>query len=177
MTYMPVELYSLVCYSHTVSVNIDTCVVTPGDNRYVEEAWQLKERIRKRDGVLKQRRGFFTDAYRRSTVYGYLTDDGERIIGFAAVRRDGYILFLAVDTDFRGEGFGERLVAKVAENHDSVTCHARSTNQNALDFYRHLGFSVERRINNYYEDGGDALYLRLGEQGSITKRLSDFMRG
>ena len=176
---MPVELYSPVCYPNTVSVNIDTCVVPPGDNRYVEEAWQLKERIRKHDDVLKQRRGFFTDAYRRSTVYGYLMDgdDGKRLIGFAAVRRDGYILFLAVDADFRGEGFGQQLVAKVAENHDTVTCHARSTNQNALDFYRHLGFAVERRINNYYEDGGDALYLRLGEEEGIAKRLSDFMRG
>ncbi len=176
---MPVELYSPACYSLPVSVNIDTRVVSPGDNRYVEEAWQLKEAIRQTEGVLKQRRGFFTDAYRRSTVYCYLTDGegGERLIGFAAVRRDGYILFLAVAPDFRGEGFGERLVARVAKNHATVTCHARSTNENALDFYRHLGFAVERRIDNYYEDGGDAYYLRLGEEESITKRLSDFMRG
>lgn len=162
-----------------MSVNIDTRVVAPGDNRYVKEAWQLKERIRQRDDVLKQRRGFFTDAYRRSTVYCYVTDGegGERLIGFAAVRRDGYILFLAVDSDFRGEGFGQRLVAKVADNHKSVTCHARTTNENALRFYRHLGFEVERRIDNYYEDGGNAYYLRLGEEESIAKRLSDFMRG
>ncbi|WP_227374158.1 GNAT family N-acetyltransferase [Haladaptatus halobius] len=162
-----------------MSVNIDTRVVPPGDNRYVEEAWRLKERIRQRDDVLKQRRGFFTDAYRRSTVYCYVTDGegGERLIGFAAVRRDGYILFLAVDSNFRGEGFGQRLVAKVADNHKSVTCHARTTNENALQFYRHLGFEVERRIDNYYEDGGDAYYLRLGEEESIAKRLSDFMRG
>ncbi|WP_458188489.1 GNAT family N-acetyltransferase [Haladaptatus sp. NG-WS-4] len=162
-----------------MSVNIDTRIVPPGDNRYVEEAWTLKENIRQREDVLKQRRGFFTDAYRRSTVYCYVTeeDDGERLIGFAAVRRDGYILFLAVDTDFRGQGFGQRLVAKVADNHDSVTCHARTTNENALHFYRHLGFEVVRRIDNYYEDAGDAYYLRLGEEESIAKRLSDFMRG
>ncbi|WP_227353977.1 GNAT family N-acetyltransferase [Haladaptatus salinisoli] len=162
-----------------MSVNIDTRVVAPGDNRYVEEAWQLKERIRQRDDVLKQRRGFFTDAYRRSTVYCYVTDGegGEQLIGFAAVRRDGYILFLAVDSAFRGEGFGRRLVARVADNHRSVTCHARTTNENALRFYRHLGFEVDRRIDNYYEDGGDAYYLRLGEEESIAKRLSDFMRG
>jgi len=176
---MPVELYLSACYSLTVSVNIDTRVVGPGDSRYVEEAWQLKERIRQHEGVLKQRRGFFTDAYRRSTVYCYVTEgeDGERLVGFAAARRDGYILFLAVEPDFRGEGFGQRLVAKVADNHASVTCHARSTNENALEFYRHLGFHVERRIDNYYEDGGGAYYLRLGEEEGIAKRLSDFMRG
>ncbi len=153
-------------------------VVGPGDNRYVEEAWRLKERIRARDGVLKQRRGFFTDAYRRSTVYLYVAEgDQDRLIGFAAARRDGYILFLAVDQEFRGEGFGERLVARVADNHSSVTCHARASNENALQFYRHLGFGVERRIGNYYEDGGDAYYLRLGEDEGLAKRLSDFMRG
>ncbi len=175
---MPVELYLFACYSHPVSVNIDTRVVGPGDNRYVGEAWQLKERIRQGEGVLKQRRGFFTDAYRRSTVYCYVTegDDGDELVGFAAARRDGYILFLAVAPEFRGEGFGQRLVAKVADNHATVTCHARTTNENALDFYRHLGFGVVRRIDNYYEDGGDAYYLRLGEEESIAKRLSDFMR-
>jgi ribosomal protein S18 acetylase RimI-like enzyme len=153
-------------------------VVGPGDNRYVEEAWRLKERIRAREDVLKQRRGFFTDAYRRSTVYLYVAEgEQERIIGFAAARRDGYILFLAVDEEFRGEGFGERLVARVADNHSSVTCHARASNENALEFYRHLGFGVERRIGNYYEDGGDAYYLRLGEDEGLAKRLSDFMRG
>ncbi|WP_440005445.1 GNAT family N-acetyltransferase [Halomicrococcus sp. SG-WS-1] len=161
-----------------MSVNVDMRVVGPGDNRYVEEAWRLKERIRARDGVLKQRRGFFTDAYRRSTVYLYVAEgDQDRLIGFAAARRDGYILFLAVDQEFRGEGFGERLVARVADNHSSVTCHARASNENALQFYRHLGFGVERRIGNYYEDGGDAYYLRLGEDEGLAKRLSDFMRG
>ncbi|RBI63899.1 N-acetyltransferase [halophilic archaeon] len=161
-----------------MSVNVDMRVVGPGDNRYVEEAWRLKERIRAREDVLKQRRGFFTDAYRRSTVYLYVAEgDQDRLIGFAAARRDGYILFLAVDEEFRGEGFGERLVARVADNHSSVTCHARASNENALQFYRHLGFGVERRIGNYYEDGGDAYYLRLGEDEGLAKRLSDFMRG
>ena len=153
-------------------------VVGPGDKTYVEDAWKLKERIRVEEDVLKQRRKFFVDAYRRSTVYLYVAEgEKERLIGFAAARRDGYILFLAVDKRFRGEGFGERLVARVADNHSSVTCHARATNESALSFYRHLGFEVERRIENYYEDGGDAYYLRLGEENGLTKILSDFMRG
>ncbi|USZ67757.1 GNAT family N-acetyltransferase [Halorussus salilacus] len=164
-----------------MSVNVDTEIARPGDESYVEEAWQLKERIRESEGVLKQRRGFFVDAYRRSTVHLLLageagSDDGT-LMGFAAVRRDGYILFLAVSPEFRGEGVGKRLVGKVAENSDSVTCHARASNENALGFYEHLGFEVERRIDNYYEDGGDALYLKLGERGGITKKLSDFVRG
>ncbi|MFC4552837.1 MULTISPECIES: GNAT family N-acetyltransferase [Halorussus] len=165
-----------------MSVKVETEIALPGDESYVDAAWQLKERIRREENVLKQRRGFFVDAYRRSTVHLLVADDtgdaaDQRLMGFAAVRRDGYILFLAVSPEFRGEGVGARLVGRVAEDHDSVTCHARATNENAMGFYEHLGFEIERRIDNYYEDGGDAYYLRLGDDGGITKKLSDFMRG
>ncbi|MFB6311574.1 MAG: GNAT family N-acetyltransferase, partial [Salinirussus sp.] len=98
--------------------------------------------------------------------------EADRLIGFAAVRRDGYILFLAVAPAYRGQGFGKRLVANVAEEYDTVTCHARTTNHAALDFYESLGFEVTRRIDAYYEDGGDAYYLRLGEGASVRERLA-----
>ncbi|WP_276301798.1 GNAT family N-acetyltransferase [Halorussus lipolyticus] len=167
-----------------MSVNVDFEIARPGDDSYVEPAWKLKERIRSEEDVLKQRKGFFTDAYRRSTVHLLVTreahsggESDEKLMGFAAVRRDGYILFLAVSPEFRGEGVGKRLVGQVAENHDSVTCHARASNQNALGFYEHLGFEVERHIENYYEDGGDAYYLKLGGNGGLTQKISDFMRG
>ncbi|MCU4740238.1 N-acetyltransferase [Natronoglomus mannanivorans] len=160
-----------------MSVNIDSCVVSPGSDEFVEEAWELKERIHHEEGVLKQRRNFFTDAYRRSTVHCYFQENqtGRDLIGFTAVRRDGYILFLAVASDCRGEGIGKRLVANVVEDHRSVTCHARTTNENALQFYENLGFEIKRRIDNYYEDGGDAYYLKLGSEGGITDRLSELM--
>ena len=156
-----------------MSVNVDARVVGPGDDAYVDDAWELKERIRASEGVLKQRRSFFADAYRRSRVHCYLVDDD--LVAFAAVRRDGYILFLAVAPEFRGEGFGKRLVADVAEEHSAVTCHARTTNGDALAFYEHIGFEIERRIDNYYEDGGDAYYLKLGERAGLTEKLSRLM--
>lgn len=156
-----------------MSVNVDSRVVSPGDDAFVDDAWALKEDIRRVDGVLKQRRRFFEDAYRRSQVDAYLVDD--ELVAFAAVRRDGYILFLAVAPEYRGEGFGKRLVADVAGEHDTVTCHARTTNEDALAFYEHLGFEIERRIDNYYEDGGDAYYLKLGETTGIAEKLSRLM--
>jgi ribosomal protein S18 acetylase RimI-like enzyme len=154
-----------------VSVNVEYEEVPHGSDDHVDDAWDLKERIRVEDGVLRQRRSFFADAYRRSKVHCYRTDDGT-LIGFAAVRRDGYILFLAVAPEFRGEGFGEQLVADVAEDHRTVTCHARTTNDGALSFYQHIGFTIERRVDNYYEDGGDAYYLKLGDSDGITAKLS-----
>lgn len=156
-----------------VSVTAETLVDPPGNSSHVTDAWELKERIRRQDDVLKQRRGFFTDAYRRANCHLLVEDD--TLVAFASVRRDGYILFLAVAPRCRGRGYGERLVAEVAEDHRSITCHARSTNEGALGFYEHLGFEVKRRIDGYYEDGGDAYYLKLGED-TLRQRLSDFVR-
>ncbi|ELZ99255.1 acetyltransferase [Haloferax mediterranei ATCC 33500] len=148
-------------------------VDAPGQKEYAEEAWDLKEQIRVDEGLLKQRRGFFMDAYRRSTTY--LLFENDTLVAFASTRRDGYILFLAVSPDARGKGYAKRLVAEVAKEHPVVTCHARTTNQNALDFYENIGFTVRRRIENYYEDGGSAFYLRLGEEASLRERLSEFL--
>ena len=157
-----------------MSVTVETEVVPPGEDDYLQVAWELKEQIRKEEGLLKQRWGFFADAYRRATVHAYF--DGDTLVGFAAARRDGYILFLGIHPDYRGEGFGERLVGSVAEDVGKVSCHARVSNQNALDFYEHLGFTVVRQIDNYYEDGADAYYLRLGDEDRLLERLSEILR-
>ncbi|ERH01421.1 MAG: acetyltransferase [Halonotius sp. J07HN6] len=157
-----------------MSVNLEQRCDKPGNTDHVEAAWELKERINRREGVLKQRRGFFIDAYRRSTTLLYFAD--ENLVAFGSVRRDGYILFLAVAPETRGRGYGEQLVAEIAEEHRTVTCHARTTNEDALGFYRHLGFEVDRRIDGYYEDDGNAYYLKLGEEEGIRERFSEFLR-
>ena len=158
-----------------MSVTVEKVVVPPGEEEHLQSAWELKERIRREENLLKQRWGFFSDAYRRTTVHAFT--DGPTLVGFAAVRRDGYILFLGVEPAYRGQGFGKRLVADIAEDSESVSCHARVSNRNALEFYEHLGFSRIRRIDDYYEDGADAYYLRLGEDDHLLTRLTEFFRG
>lgn len=212
------ELYFRLDYTATVSINLERRTDAPGDATHEAQAWALKERVRREDGVLKQRRGFFSDAYRRSKTHllfergpdsdqqsrggatasdildeiadstssgdtdsagrtGGTTDsDVGDLVGFVSARRDGYILFLAVGPRARGRGYGKRLVAEVADEHRTVTCHARSTNRAALEFYDSIGFDVERKIEGYYEDGGDAYYLKLGEDGGLKERLSSFLR-
>jgi ribosomal protein S18 acetylase RimI-like enzyme len=157
-----------------VSVEVETRVDEPGDATHAEQAWELKERIRTEEGVLKQRRGFFMDAYRRSRTHLLFVD--QELVGFISARRDGYILFLAVAPEVRSEGYGRRLVAEVARDHRTVTCHARTTNSRALEFYERIGFQTSRRIDNYYEDGGDAYYLKLGEDGRLRDKLSELLR-
>ncbi len=166
------EFYSAGVLEPLVSVTVEKRTDPPGESEHATEAWELKERIRADEGVLRQRRGFFVDAYRRSTTHLLLESD--EIVSFASVRRDGYVLFLAVHPDHRGRGYAERLIADIAEEHRSVTCHARTTNDTALGFYEHLGFEIVRRIDNYYEDGGDAYYLKLGGE-SLRERLSGFV--
>ncbi|MFB6069067.1 MAG: GNAT family N-acetyltransferase [Halobacterium sp.] len=158
-----------------MSVTVDKSVVPPGDSEYLDDAWDLKETIRDDEDLLKQRRGFFANAYRRASVHCFL--DGDTLVGFAAARSDGYILFLAVHPDYRGEGYGERLVASVASEAGKASCHARVTNRNAIEFYEHLGFTIEREIDDYYEDGTGAYYLRLGDHDRIRDRISELLRG
>lgn len=159
-----------------VSVSVDTTVVPPGDDRHVEAAWDLKERIRRERGVLKQRRRFFVNAYGQAVAHVIHTSEDAEVVGFSCTRDGGYLLFLAVHPEYQGMGFGRELVGAVAAEHDSVTCHARASNEAALTFYENLGFEIERRIDGYYEDGGDALYLWLGEAETVTSRLVRLFR-
>lgn len=157
-----------------MSATLELRAVEAGSDDYIDAAWELKELIRRREGVLKQRRRFFYQAYRRARCHVLISpEDG--LIGFASTRSDGYLLFLGVHPDHRGEGLGRHLVSAVAEEHDVIDCHTRCTNQEAIEFYRHLGFSLDQRINNYYEDGGDAYLLRLGNPSSLTDRLRDYL--
>jgi len=84
--------------------------------------------------------------------------------------------FLLFRLRYRGEGHGKRLVAEAANDHESISCHARATNESALSFYEYLGFEIVRRITSYYEDGGDAYYLKLGDTPSIRDRFADLLR-
>jgi len=148
--------------------------VAPGEDERLEAAWRLKERIRRQEGVLAQRRNFFVTQYRRSTDY-LETVDGS-VAGFAVVRSDGYLSMLGVDPDRRREGVGRRLVARAAKDFERLTCHTRASNDAAVAFYTELGFAVERRVENYYRDGDDALVLALAADGdSVVDRLTDLL--
>lgn len=148
--------------------------VPPGEDGRLEAAWRLKERIHRREGVLAQRRNFFVTQYRRSTDYLETVDGG--LVGFAVVRSDGYLSMLGVDPDHRREGVGRRLVARAAADFDRVTCHTRASNDAAVAFYTELGFAVDRRVDNYYRDGDDALLLALAADGdTVVDRLTDLL--
>lgn len=139
---------------------IEERVVPPGNDAYLEQTWDLKQRIQNVDGVLKQGRAYFDREYRGETVYLLLVDDGREVVAFAVIHADGYLSLLGVAPGERRQGLGSQLIETLLEDYSTVTCHTRATNRQAIEFYDHVGFTVEERIDGYYRDGTDALYLR-----------------
>jgi len=159
-----------------VSEQTPVRTIEPGEDRYLEAAWRVKERIRRREGVLAQGRNFFATQYRRSTVYLVLADEPDRIAAFAVVRPDGYMSVLGVAPEHRRRGLGSRLIDRIAADHDEVTCHTRVSNEEAVAFYTDWGFVAENRIQRYYRDGTDAYLLVLDEEGTRTlDRLTELL--
>ena len=81
-----------------------------------------------------------------STVLGAF--DNERLIGTVMVGHDGHrgwVYYLAVDESQRGTGLGKQMMV-AAENwlreHGAVKVQlmVRSTNEEVLGFYEHLGY-------------------------------------
>jgi ribosomal protein S18 acetylase RimI-like enzyme len=151
--------------------------VEPGDDDHLDDAWEVKESIRRDDGFLRQTWDFFSRSYTQNTCHVYL--DGDDVAGFATVRDDGYILFLGVAEGHRDDGLGRSLVERVARDHDTLTCHTREGNEAALGFYEHVGFRSKSLIESYYQDGDAAYYLVRGDEGatSLSDRIASALRG
>ncbi len=146
----------------------------PHESSYVDEAWRVKEAIREREGYLQQTYEFFHDSYENNTAHLHL-DDGS-VAAFSVVRNDGYLLFLGVDPEHRGEGLGRELVERALSNHSKVSCHTRESNENALEFYRHLGFKREREVESYYRNGETAYFLVKRTEPSLRNKLSGVLK-
>lgn len=146
--------------------------VPPGSDERAGAVWELKERIRRLEGLLDQRRAFFDATYRQSRCYLAVTvgDGGvggteavarglTEVVGFALVRPDGYLSLLGVAPARREHGLGSRLLDRVVDDHPGVGCHVRATNDRALGFYLERGFLVDGVESAYYRDGTDAYRL------------------
>jgi [ribosomal protein S18]-alanine N-acetyltransferase len=97
--------------------------------------------------------------------------------GFVALKNDlqiGHLLYshvvdemeiltVAVEPQYRRQGVGHRLMGgALAMNHvGSVHLEVRESNNAAQGLYRALGFLPVGRRAGYYEDGEDALLMRL----------------
>jgi L-alanine-DL-glutamate epimerase-like enolase superfamily enzyme len=63
-----------------------------------------------------------------------------------------------------------RIIVDANEGWDAATYKALAPQ------FKDLGVEIVRRIDKYYEDRGDAFYLRLGDEASLVERLSSLLR-
>jgi ribosomal-protein-alanine N-acetyltransferase len=91
----------------------------------------------------------------------------EPVRGFVLGQRsadEAEILTLAVEKEFRGQGFGRVLVAALLDQLRTagvrrVSLELRRSNTAALGLYTSLGFAAAGVRRGYYRDGEDALVL------------------
>ncbi len=89
--------------------------------------------------------------------YVVLEEDG-RIIGYGGfwqILDEGHFTNLAVTSEYRGKGFGVKLVRAMIEsckelNITSVTLEVRESNKAALRAYVSVGFHIEGKRKRYY---------------------------
>lgn len=73
----------------------------------------------------------------------------------------GYVISLAVDSKYRGKGWGRKLLESGVQSMKAVEVvniklNVRVGNTTAQKLYESIGFKKGKTINSYYEDGEDA---------------------
>jgi ribosomal-protein-alanine N-acetyltransferase len=121
----------------------------------------------------------FADPWSRESYRYELADNGlahyygcfssQRLLGFGGfwqVLDEGHIANVAVHPDFRGQGLGYLLVTQLitacrALGGSEMTLEVRQSNLTAQALYRKLGFENIGQRQNYYNNGEDAMIMRL----------------
>ena len=70
------------------------------------------------------------------------------------------VSLLAVNSSMRGKGAGTSLMASLRRacmmnGIGTIQLEVRTTNEDAIRFYKRLGFSVSEFLPSFYNDGGD----------------------
>lgn len=138
--------------------------VQRGGEMRLDEAWDVKEAVRREQGLLKQPWVFFRRSYRAGHVFCATTPGAGRILGFGIVNNDDYLSFLAVLPSEQGNGIGRRLIESMLAEYETLYLHTRTENKQAIRFYRSLGFEIRELIPGYYDNGGDAYVLEYSPE-------------
>jgi len=121
---------------------------------------------------------FFIDTYRSCPSAFVVAESDGRIVGYIMCRiehgfsdikrlrflRKGHVISVAVLPDYRRGGIATELVKRALQalrevNADECFLEVRTTNDQALELYEKLGFTVARRVPHYYADGAEAIVM------------------
>ncbi len=101
------------------------------------------------------RNGFFLVTEKNEKIVGY-------VIGMKEETKEGLIASIAVLPNFRRKGIGTSLMEKMMEEMGEVEVQVRKSNHAVFKFYKKLGFIKKGVIENYYQDGEDAIVMKKG---------------
>ncbi len=145
---------SFLIVSHSVGLGEKSMEIRrfePADQGTVVELWQ-------RCGLVAPGNDPVMDIQRKLThdadllLVGLVEEDivASVMVGYEGHR--GWINYLAVDPDRRGQGLGRRMMESAEERLANLGCpkinlQVRGDNNAVVDFYRSLGYQVEDRIS------------------------------
>ncbi|HEU0196551.1 MAG TPA: GNAT family N-acetyltransferase [Nevskiaceae bacterium] len=101
----------------------------------------------------------------------WVADLQDRVVGSAVLltrstTATGRLYSLVVDPATRGHGIGARLIAQMhhaayERGKRAMVLEVRPDNAAAIALYTRFGYRSAARLTGYYEDGSDALRMRL----------------
>jgi ribosomal-protein-alanine N-acetyltransferase len=108
----------------------------------------------------------FLRVLRQRNCIGMVAEYGERVVGFMIYelhKNKLHVLDFAVHPDFRRQGVGRQMVAKLVGKLSShrrtrIALSVRETNLGAQLFYRIQGFRAQEVVREYYQDTGEDAY-------------------
>jgi [ribosomal protein S18]-alanine N-acetyltransferase len=109
----------------------------------------------------------FLRVLRQRNCIGMVAELGEQVVGFMIYelhKNKLLVLDLATHPDFRRQGVGQQMVAKLigklsSHRRTKIVLNVRETNLAAQLFYRHEGFRALEVVRDHYGDTGEDAYL------------------
>lgn len=113
-------------------------------------------------------RKMFLDLHRDYPELFLVARHAGRVAGYMVTStsaRKAEIVSIAVDPHSQKHGIGTALMTYTIRRLKRMHVHrlelaVRSTNAAAIRFYRNFGFDPIKTVPEYYEDGGDAIWMR-----------------
>jgi ribosomal-protein-alanine N-acetyltransferase len=119
----------------------------------------------------------FLRCLRQRNCIGTVAEHGERVVGFMVYELHNaklHVLNFAVHPEFRRQGVGRQLVAKLrtklsAQRRTRITLEVRETNLVAQMFFRSQDFAATGVLRNHYDDTDEDAY-QMEYQLPIAKK-------
>jgi ribosomal-protein-alanine N-acetyltransferase len=111
----------------------------------------------------------FLRVLRQRNCIGMIAEQGERIVGFMIYelhRNRIHVLDFATHPDFRRQGVGKQMIAKLvsklsSQRRNRIALLLRETNVAAQYFYKTMGFRAVEVVREHFADTGEDAYGML----------------